>query len=33
MLMFCGPFYYFLDVLAKNVAHSFKGDNPLVDTM
>jgi len=33
MLMFCGPFYHFLDTLAKNVSHSFKGDTPLVDTM
>ena len=33
MLIFCGPFYHFLDLLGKNVAHSFKGDTPLIDTM
>ncbi|KAI5800246.1 ubiquitin-specific protease [Peziza echinospora] len=33
MIIFCGPFYHFLDLLGKNVAHSFKGDTPLIDTM
>lgn len=32
-LVFCGPFYYFLDHLGKQVAHSFKGDTPLIDAM
>lgn len=33
MLVFCGPFYYFLDHLGKQVAHNFKGDTPLIDAM
>lgn len=33
MLVFCGPFYHFLDHLGKQVAHSFKGDTPLIDAM
>lgn len=33
MLVFCGPFYYFLDHLSKQVAHSFKTDTPLIDAM
>ncbi|KAL7274495.1 hypothetical protein RUND412_002599 [Rhizina undulata] len=33
MLVFCGPFYTFLDGLGKQVAHSFKSDTPLLDAM
>lgn len=33
MLVFCGPFYNFLQRLGGQVAHSFKGDTPLFDAM
>ncbi|KAG8428259.1 hypothetical protein J3459_005940 [Metarhizium acridum] len=33
VLMFCAPFYDFLDQLSKRAAHSFKSETPLVDAM
>lgn len=33
MLVFCGPFYYFLDRVGKEAAHSFKSETPLIDAM
>ncbi len=33
MLLFCVPFYDFLDQVAKRAAHSFKSETPLVDAM
>lgn len=33
MLVFCVPFYDFLDRLSKQAAYSFKSETPLVDAM
>ncbi|KNG45833.1 ubiquitin carboxyl-terminal hydrolase 10 [Stemphylium lycopersici] len=33
VLLFCGPFYDFLDQVAKRAVHSFKSETPLVDAM
>ena len=33
VLIFCTPFYSFLDQVGKRVAHSFKSETPLVDAM
>ncbi|KAH9868171.1 hypothetical protein J1614_007243 [Plenodomus biglobosus] len=33
VLLFCAPFYDFLDQVAKRAAHSFKSETPLVDAM
>lgn len=33
MLLFCIPFYDFLDQVGKKVAYSFKSETPLVDAM
>ncbi|KAF2007568.1 cysteine proteinase [Amniculicola lignicola CBS 123094] len=33
VLLFCVPFYEFLDLVAKRAVHSFKSDTPLVDAM
>ncbi|KAI9815757.1 MAG: Ubiquitin carboxyl-terminal hydrolase 10 [Pycnora praestabilis] len=33
MLVFCVPFYEFLDQVGKRAAHSFKSDTPLIDAM
>jgi len=33
MLVFCGPFYYFLDRVGKEAVHSFKSETPLIDAM
>ncbi|KJK76377.1 hypothetical protein H634G_08268 [Metarhizium anisopliae BRIP 53293] len=33
VLMFCAPFYDFLDQVSKRAAHSFKSETPLVDAM
>ncbi|KAI9790672.1 MAG: hypothetical protein M1835_000812 [Candelina submexicana] len=33
ILVFCIPFYEFLDQVGKRAAHSFKSDTPLVDAM
>jgi len=33
MLVFCGPFYYFLDRVGKEVAYSFKSRTPRIDAM
>ncbi|KAF8544484.1 hypothetical protein BDD12DRAFT_509975 [Trichophaea hybrida] len=33
MLVFCGPFYYFLDRVSAASAKSFKDDTPLIETM
>ncbi|KAF4627752.1 hypothetical protein G7Y89_g10403 [Cudoniella acicularis] len=33
VLMFCMPFYAFLDQVGKRAAHSFKSDTPLIDAM
>ncbi|CAI6336908.1 unnamed protein product [Periconia digitata] len=33
MLVFCVPFYDFLDQVAKRAVHSFKSETPLVDAM
>jgi hypothetical protein len=33
MLLFCVPFYDFLDQVAKRAVHSFKSETPLVDAM
>ncbi|KAH6666662.1 hypothetical protein B0J14DRAFT_549478 [Halenospora varia] len=33
VLVFCTPFYAFLDQVAKRAAHSFKSDTPLIDAM
>ncbi|KAI0100148.1 hypothetical protein GGR51DRAFT_551648 [Nemania sp. FL0031] len=32
-LIFCTPFYDFLDQVSKKVAHSFKSETPLIDAM
>lgn len=32
-LVFCVPFYEFLDQVSKRVAHSFKSESPLVEAM
>ena len=33
ILLYCVPFYDFLDSVGKRAAHSFKSDTPLVDAM
>ncbi|KFY63218.1 hypothetical protein V496_04067 [Pseudogymnoascus sp. VKM F-4515 (FW-2607)] len=33
VLVFCVPFYEFLDQVGKRAAHSFKSDTPLIDAM
>jgi ubiquitin carboxyl-terminal hydrolase 10 len=33
VLVFCTPFYNFLDQVGKRAAHSFKSDTPLIDAM
>ncbi|KAI4692374.1 hypothetical protein J4E81_006788 [Alternaria sp. BMP 2799] len=33
VLLFCVPFYNFLDQVSKRAAHSFKSETPLVDAM
>lgn len=33
ILVFCIPFFDFLDQVGKRAAHSFKSDTPLVDAM
>ena len=33
VLVFCVPFYTFLDQVGKRAAHSFKNDTPLMDAM
>ncbi|KAJ3480367.1 hypothetical protein NLG97_g8085 [Lecanicillium saksenae] len=33
VLMFCSPFYDFLDQVSKRAAHSFKSETPLLDAM
>lgn len=33
MLVFCIPFYDFLDKVAQKAAHAFKSTTPLVDAM
>ncbi|EPS37470.1 hypothetical protein H072_8852 [Dactylellina haptotyla CBS 200.50] len=32
-LIFCGPFFLFLDLVGRNVAHNFKSETPLIDAM
>ncbi|KAF3918396.1 hypothetical protein ABW20_dc0104705 [Dactylellina cionopaga] len=32
-LLFCGPFFLFLDLIGRNVAHNFKSETPLLDAM
>ncbi|KAK6359567.1 hypothetical protein TWF696_000719 [Orbilia brochopaga] len=32
-LLFCGPFYMFLDAISRNVTFSFRGETPLIDSM
>ncbi|MCJ1479664.1 hypothetical protein MMC13_008350 [Lambiella insularis] len=33
ILMFCAPFYMFLDQVGKQAIHSFKSDTPMLDAM
>jgi len=33
VLVFCTPFYDFLDQASKKAAHSFKSETPLIDAM
>ncbi|CAI4215265.1 unnamed protein product [Parascedosporium putredinis] len=33
VLLFCTPFYDFLDQVSKNAVHSFKSETPLIDAM
>lgn len=33
VLLFCAPFYDFLDHVSKNAVHSFKSETPLLDAM
>lgn len=33
VLVFCIPFYDFLDQVGKRAAHTFKSDTPLLDAM
>jgi len=33
VLVFCIPFYDFLDQVGKRAAHNFKSDTPLLDAM
>jgi ubiquitin carboxyl-terminal hydrolase 10 len=33
VLVFCAPFYNFLDQVGKSAAHSFKSETPLIDAM
>lgn len=33
VLVFCVPFYDFLDQVGKRAVHSFKSETPLVDAM
>ncbi|KAJ6260387.1 hypothetical protein Dda_4613 [Drechslerella dactyloides] len=32
-LLFCGPFYMFLDAISRSVSFNFKGETPLIDSM
>ncbi|KAK6520393.1 hypothetical protein TWF506_000657 [Arthrobotrys conoides] len=32
-LLFCGPFFLFLDAVSRNVVHNFKNETPLIDAM
>ncbi|KAF3080357.1 hypothetical protein TWF569_001659 [Orbilia oligospora] len=32
-LLFCGPFFLFLDAVSRKVAHNFKNETPLIDAM
>ena len=33
VLIFCVPFYEFLDRISRKAAHSFKGDTPVIDAL
>lgn len=33
VLIFCIPFYEFLDQVSKKAAHSFNSETPLIDAM
>ena len=33
MLVFCAPFYDFLDRVARRATYAFKSDTPLIDAM
>jgi len=33
VLVFCIPFYDFLDQVGKKAVHNFKSDTPLIDAM
>jgi hypothetical protein len=33
VLLFCTPFYGFLDQISRNAVHSFKSETPLIDAM
>lgn len=33
VLIFCIPFYGFLDQVSKKAAHSFNSETPLIDAM
>lgn len=33
MLVFCGPFYFFLDRVAQGAARNFKDDTPLIEAL
>jgi ubiquitin carboxyl-terminal hydrolase 10 len=33
MLVFCTPFYDFLDKVARRAPHTFRSDTPMLDTM
>ncbi len=33
ILIFCVPFYDFLDKIAQKAAHRFKSDTPVIDAM
>jgi hypothetical protein len=33
VLIFCAPFYNFLDQISKKAAYSFKSETPLIDAM
>ncbi|KAK6360768.1 hypothetical protein TWF730_006892 [Orbilia blumenaviensis] len=32
-LLFCGPFFMFLDAISRNVIHNFKSETPMIDAM
>lgn len=32
-LLFCGPFFLFLDAISRKVVHNFKNETPLIDAM